>query len=231
MTFLAVVTWRWLDEPIGGLAVAASLTIRPTMAVIAVWWALRRRWTAIAWVIVVGVVVVAVSLPFVGLNPWFQFVAVLRNVSDTTGVEHNLDLSSTALALGVRPDLAAFFLFGGYVLALGAIMLSLRRDREIGFAVTVMASLLLSPLLWNHYLTNLIVPGALLAARGRRFGVLLPLLGWLPPLMLPLVVIAGMFLPFAARDRDRNAAALDLGAAEPESIADADASLSGATGG
>jgi hypothetical protein len=61
--------------------------------------------------------------------------------------------------------------------------------------------------------------------------VLLPLLGWLPPLMLPFVVIAGMLLPFAARDRGRDADALDLGAAEPEPIADADTSLSGAAGG
>ena len=71
---------------------------------------------------------------------------------------------------------------------IGALILSLRRDREISYAVTLMATLLLSPLLWDHYLTNLIVPAALLAARGRRLGVLLPLLGWLPLVLLPFVV-------------------------------------------
>ena len=229
VTFLTVVTWRWLDEPIGGVAVAASLTIRPTMAIVAGWWALRRQWRAVAWVIIGGAVIVLASLPFVGLNPWLQFVTVLRNVSDTTGVAHNLDLASTALALGVPSDLTVVFLFGGYVLAIGTILLSLRRDREIGLAVTVMASMLLAPLLWNHYLTNLVVPGALLAARGRRWAVLLPLLGWLPPLLLPFVVIVGMILPFAARDRD--VAALGLGVDESEPVTDADAGLSSAPSG
>ena len=229
VTFFAVVAWRWLDEPIGALAVAASLTIRPTMAVIAGWWALRRKWQMVAWVIIGAAAIFLATLPFMGLDPWLQFVTVLRNVSDTTGVTRNLDLAATAATLGVPAQLADLFLVGGYILALGAILLSLRRDREIGFAVTLMASLLLAPLLWDHYLTNLIVPGALLAARGRRFGVLLPLLGWLPLVMLPFVVILAMFLPFTVPDR--GVAALELGAVEPEPIADTDAGLRGAAGG
>jgi hypothetical protein len=120
------------------------------------------------------------------------------------------------------------FLLAGYVLAIVAIVLGLRRDREIGFAVTLMATLLLSPLLWDHYLTNLIIPAALLASRGRRWAVLLPLLGWLPLLLLPLVAVAGMLLPFLAPDR--GTLALDLSSDEPEPIADVDPSLSGAAG-
>jgi hypothetical protein len=172
---------------------------------------------------------VAASLPFVGLDPWLQYATVLRHVSNVMGVPRNLDLGSTALALGVIPEVSNVFLIGGYALAIVAILLGLRRDREIGYVVTLMATLLLSPLLWDHYLTNLIVPAALLASRGRRFAVLLPLLGWLPLAFLPLVTILGMLLPFLAPDR--GAKALDVSRDEPEPIADADPSLSGAAGG
>ena len=228
VTFLAVVCWRWLDGPIGGLALAASLTIRTTMAVIAAWWVLRRQWRAVAWTVIGGAALVIASLPFVRIDTWFQYASVLRNVSDVTGVARNVDFGSTGLALGVPAGLSALFLVAGYALAFGAILFSLRRDREIGFAVTLMATLLLSPLLWDHYLTNLIVHGALLAARGRRWGVLLPLLGWLPALLLPFATAAGMLLPFAARDRGK--AELQVGRDEAEAIADADAGVSGTAG-
>jgi alpha-1,2-mannosyltransferase len=228
VTFLAVVAWRSLDEPLSGLSIAASIALRPTMGVIWLWWIARRQWRAVAWTLGgLGGIFVA-SLPFIGADPWIQYVAVLRNLSDVMGVERNIDLGSTGLQLGLSDQASFALLLTGYVLAIGAILLSLRRDREIGFAVTLMATLLLSPLLWNHYLTNLIVPGALLAARGRRWGVLLPLLGWLPLVLLPFVTVAGMLLPFLAPDR--GAAALRVRRDQPESIPDVDAGLSGAAG-
>ncbi len=70
-----------------------------------------------------------------------------------------------------------------------------RRDASAGYVATVGASLLLAPLLWAHYLAGLLLPAALLADRGRRWGLLLPLLGWLPEPLLPLVALAGALLP------------------------------------
>jgi alpha-1,2-mannosyltransferase len=228
VTFFAVVAWRWLDRPASGVAIAASLAVRPAMGVIWIWWLVRRKWQAAAWTVIGLGAMFLVSLPFMGIDPWLQYVKVLRNVSDVMGVDRNLDFGSTALALGVSEPVSNMFLLAGYVLAIGAIVLGLRRDREIAYVVTLMATLLLSPLLWDHYLTNLIVPGALLAARGRRFGVLLPLLGWLPLVALPFVVAIGMLLPFTVRDRGEPA--LVLGGDEPDSIPDVDPSLSGAAG-
>ena len=90
-------------------------------------------------------------------------------------------------------------------MAIAAAVLSLRRDRELSFVVVAMATLFLSPLLWDHYLTQLLIPAAFLAKRGHWWGLLLPLLGWLPALGLkPLLAVAGLaglLLPFLARDR------------------------------
>ena len=67
--------------------------------------------------------------------------------------------------------------------------------------VTLGASMLLSPLLWDHYLATLVLPAAFLAARGRPVALLLPLLTWLPAPVLPLVVVVATVSPFWARDR------------------------------
>src|SRR5688572_28981638 len=49
VTLLGVVIWRWLDRPAAGIALAVSLTVRPTMALIGAWWLLRRMWRPVAW--------------------------------------------------------------------------------------------------------------------------------------------------------------------------------------
>ena len=82
-----------------------------------------------------------------------------------------------------------------------------------------MATLLLSPLLWDHYLTNLLVPAAFLAARGRPWGLALPLLCWAPTILVALapstkpwaeallapIAVAGVLLPFLARSTGERA--------------------------
>jgi hypothetical protein len=201
VTLLAVMLWRALDRPIGSVALAASLTLRPTMGVILLWWLLRGRARPILWTLLAGIVIVGLSLPLVGPEAYLEYMRVLVNISDLMGVRMNGDLGSSALLLGTPPWIAQVALFAGYALALAAVLVSLRRDRELSYVVTLGATLLLSPLLWGHYLTNLLIPAAFLAARGRPWGLALPLLGWLPLALLPAAAVAGMLLPLVARDR------------------------------
>ena len=215
VTFFAVLTWRWLDRPLGGVALAFALTLRPTMGVIAVWWLVRGVWRPIVWLIATGLLIVALTLPIVGLTGWFDYVTVLRNVSDVTGVHRNVDLGSAVIMFGGPSWAASVALFAGYALSIGAIIVSLRRDRELSFVVTTMATILLAPLLWDHYLTLLLVPAAFLASRGRPWGLLLPLLCWIPTILvaldpgleamadgvLPFIAVLGLLLPFLAPDR------------------------------
>ena len=215
VTFFAVMTWRWLDRPVSGIALAFALTMRPTMALIALWWLIRGVWRPIVWLIATGLVIVLVTLPFVGLGRWFDYVTVLRNVSDVTGVRSNVDLGSAVIMFGGPSWAASIALYLGYAISLVAIVLSLRRDRELSFVVTLVSTVLLSPLLWDHYLTLLLVPAAFLASRGKPLGLLLPLLCWIPTILvalspglkgmadgiLPFIAVAGLLLPFAAPDR------------------------------
>ncbi len=195
--------WRWLDRPFGAIAQALAMAVRPTLGVLLLWQLLRRQWRAVAWTIGAGLVLIVLTLPFVGLEGYRDYLTVLRNLGGVTGVEHNLDISTAFLTLGADEQLAELALLAGYGLAIAAIGLSLRREPDLGFVVTATASLLLSPLLWDHYLAMLVLPAAYLAARGRTWGLLLPLLSWLPPIaapfLAPFVVLAATWAPFLAR--------------------------------
>jgi len=139
-----------------------------------------------------------VSLPFVGLKGWFDYVTVVRHLSDVTGVKRNFDMASLALSMDAPSWVVTGLLVAGYAIALGAILLTMRRDGDLQFVVALGASMLLSPLLWNHYFTHLIVTGAFLASRGRRWAILLPLVTWLPQEMLGFTAVAATLLPFLA---------------------------------
>lgn len=198
---LAAIGWRWFDRPVGSAAIAAAVALRSPMAIVLVWQFARRRWRAVAWTVGAGLAMILATVPVVGIAGYLEYFKVLGNLSDITGVPKNVDLGSGALALGASPELANVALFGGYALAVGAIVLSSRRDGEVGFVTTVSATLLLSPLLWDHYLVLLALPAALLASRGWRFAAGLPLLAWLPPIMMPLVAIIGTVGPLLAPAR------------------------------
>ena len=229
VTLLAVAAWRWLDRPLGSICVAMSLAIRPTMGMLGAWWLLRGVWRPAVWTALAAIVLFLVTLPLLGIGAWADYLVVLRNIGDVTGVPRNVDLGSAVLLVGGPEWLAPLALFAGYAVSVAAILLSLRRDRELSFVVTLTSTLLLAPLLWGHYLTLLIVPAAFLASRGLWLGLALPVLGWLPVLLvavfptlgdgaeaiLPLVVLAGVLLPFAAQDRGQRAGFLPVGQVIP----------------
>jgi glycosyl transferase family 87 len=201
VTFFAVVAWRFLDRPAGAASIAASISIRPTMALFVLWWLVRGRLRVVAWTIGFALVLFALTLPFVGIAGWLDYVRVIGNLTEFERIYRNFALGALVGHAGAPSWLAQLALYAGYAVGVGAVLLSLRRDRELSFVVTLGATLLLSPLLWDHYLTNILVPAAFMAGRGRWWALILPLLCWLPQELLAFIAIAGTLVPFAAPDR------------------------------
>jgi hypothetical protein len=199
------VGWRWLGRPLGSVALAIAASVRVSYGLYLIWFALRRAWLPLAWMAAAGLVLIVASLPFVGLDGYRDYLTLLGNVGDTTGVLRNSDLASAALELGVPGELAGWALVPGFAVATAAVLFGLRRDAEVGYMVTLGASYLLTPLLWDHYLAVLVLPASFVAARGRPWALALPLLSWLPALLLPFVVVLATLLPFVARDRKPDA--------------------------
>lgn len=193
--------WRWRETPIAGIALALTMSIRPVQGVVLVWALARRRWAIVAGAIVTLVLVVLVSLPFVGLQAYLDFLTVLRHVSDVDLIHNNLALGAVAVRLGAGPLVETAAIVVWYAIGIGAIVLGLRRDAETSLVVTLTATLFLGPLMWQHYLTLLLLPAALIADRGRPMALALPLLAWLQAPLLPLVAIAATVLPLLPQAR------------------------------
>ncbi len=194
-----VAGWRWMDRPQGSIALAAAISVRPGLGILLIWQFLRRQWRAALWTTGAGIALIVVTLPFVGVDGYRDYLAVLGNLSVPIGASENRDLGSVAFGLGADASMIMLARVLGVLVGIGAILASLRRDREIGYMVTLSASLLLVPLLWDHYLATLVIPAAFLAQRLWTPFLLLPLLAWVPSASA-FVVLGAMLLPLLVRD-------------------------------
>ena len=78
----------------------------------------------------------------------------------------------------------------------------MRCDAETSYVVTVVASQLLSPVLWDHYAMLLLLPTALLLQRRQWWAVAIPLAGWLPAPIYPVLFFVALLAPIVGAARD-----------------------------
>jgi hypothetical protein len=88
-------------------------------------------------------------------------------------------------------------------------VLSLRRDRELGYMIALASSLLLISQMWEFYRMMLALPRALLADRWRPLVLLVLLVLWLPSPWAPLVRLLTIGLLFVLPDRPPNELSAD----------------------
>lgn len=187
---LTAVAWRASGSWLAAVAHATLIAIRQPFGIFFVMWAARWDVRRVVTTLIAGLAMLVVTLPIVGVAAYLDFLAILRSLPDITTGPYNLSLKSTFLAIGAPESLAAVAVPIGAAFALVAsVVAGRRRDDAIAIAVTAVATMLVSPFLHPHYLALLLVPAALLADRGRWWGLLLPLAGWLPDPLLPVVPI------------------------------------------
>jgi hypothetical protein len=142
-----------------------------------VWALLTRRFAAVA-VGVASLIVAAVAATVVlgGIGVWQDYVALLRNVSDPITTPHNFTPGAAAYQAGVPAALAATVqLVSSGLVVIAVVVAIARTSADASFLVTVVASQLLSPVLWDHYAMLLLLPVAWLLERRQWWAVAIPL--------------------------------------------------------
>ena len=201
---LFAVGWRWLDRPLalgGSAAAGAIVKIQPGLVL--AWALITRRWGAVAiGAVILGVAAAVATIVTGGLTVWSDYVAVLRNVSDPISTPHNFTPGAIAFQAGVPEGVAAIIQYASVGLALVAVVVAARaRPADASYLVAVVASQMLSPLLWDHYAVILLLPVAWLLERRQWWAAAVPLatsifvVGIVPSAIYPLVFAIGLFAP------------------------------------
>jgi hypothetical protein len=200
LLLLFAIGWRWLDDPIRlGLSTALGAAIKLQPGIVFVWALLTRRWAAIAVGVVALAVLAVTATVLAGPGIWSDFVTLVRQVGDPIATGHNFTPGAIAYQLGVPSGLAATIQLISTVVVLGAVVVASRMaTAEAGYLVAVIASQLLSPVLWDHYAMLLLLPVAYLCAAGRWWALAIPLVTATPlveitpPIAYPIVFFVAL---------------------------------------
>ena len=174
---LFAIGWRWLGDPIRlGASIALGTAIKLQPAILFVWAILTRRWAAVVAGVVVLLLLAIPATLVGGVDAWSDFTVLVRQVSDPITTIHNFTPGAVAYQLGVSASVASLFQLACTVVVLVSVVVASRwATGEASYLVAVIASQLLSPILWDHYAMLLLLPVAYLCAAGRWWAVLIPL--------------------------------------------------------
>ena len=183
------VGWRWMESPWRfGVATAIGTAIKIQPALL-FGWALvtgRRRaiWLGLGVLAVLAILATIVAGP----SSWIDQATLLARVSKPIDTPHNFTPGRVAFEAGADVRLAWAVQVANWALvAVVVIWATVRCTPVASYLAVVVATQLISPILWDHYALMLLLPVAWLLSRGRRWAVLIPLataaplVGLIPP--------------------------------------------------
>lgn len=215
LAFALAVAWRYRDrvwEP--GVAVGLSVSAKLVSWPILVWMVTTRRWRAALAAVVLGAVVTFAAWAAIGFDGLSGYPDLLRRLSELQS-ERSYSIVGMAATLGVgslAANLTMLVVGGGLLVWCAA--LGRQGDDVRAFTCAVAATLVLSPIVWLHYLVALIVPLAI--ARPRFSWIwLLPVVLWISPkpgyaegyqtfgpALIATILLALLLVPRRSRDEE-----------------------------
>jgi hypothetical protein len=173
--------WRYRDQPlVSGAALGAAVVLKVFLWPLAIWLIATRRFAAAAAAAAMAIGVTVISWAALGFAGFAEYPTLVHRLADTVSTRgFSLVALSSDLGLG-RGGYAVTWAVGG-VLLVGVLLVARGRDGDRrSFALAVMASLLLTPIVWLHYFVLLYGPISLW--RRSLAGVwLVPFLFWATP--------------------------------------------------
>jgi alpha-1,2-mannosyltransferase len=195
--------WRALDRPTTlGVSVGLGTLVKVQPALLLAWAAMTGRWRAVAVAIFVVIGATVVTVVVAGIQPWLDYPTLLGRVASPLTTPHNFTPGAVAVQSGASLELAGAVQAIATALALGAVVIASRRaSADAAYLVTVVASQLVSPLLWDHYAMLLLLPVAWLLERRGWWALAIPLatsilvIGIAPAVVYPVCFAVALVAP------------------------------------
>ena len=156
-----ILTWRATargDERTSGALSGVMAAFKLTPAILGWWLLTSRRWSAVRWALVAGLIVLAVSLLGAGLDAHLRYLGIVRETSAQGA--RPLSLAGMALFVGVPATVAS--MLPTVALVTGMVFVGLLRHRPgPAFIVAVLTMVFGSPTVsinWFIYLLACLAP-------------------------------------------------------------------------
>jgi alpha-1,2-mannosyltransferase len=161
----AAVAWRWrgrLWPP--AIAIASIIVAKLFPWPLAVWLLVTRRFRALALTLVIGGVATIAAWAVIGFAGMTEYPRMLSNLAFVEE-GHGPSIVALLLAVGIPAGVGKVVALGAAAALLGAAWRFAGRPEgaQRAFGLTVMAALIASPLVWQHYLVLVFVPIALMS--------------------------------------------------------------------
>jgi hypothetical protein len=178
----AAITWRWRDNArVVALALGGVIALKLILWPLLVWlWVTGRRLQAVA---AFSVALVAFAIGWVAIG-FPSLTGYAHLLSSLNALENNRGYSLVRVGhlLGASSQVAELAAYAGGAILLLAVVLCAKRGfaDQRTFTLAIVASLALTPIVWQSYFAILLVP---IALNRPRLDVvwLLPLAFWLAP--------------------------------------------------
>ena len=215
LLLLFAIGWRWRDKPLAlGLSMATGALIKVQPVILLAWAGATGRWRAVA--VALGSLVVAALVATVAFGPgvWSDYLALLGRVNSSVTTPNGFSVGAILYQAGVAEGTARTVQTVTTLAVVGVVIVAiLRASAEVSYLTTVVASQVLSPLVWDHYAVVLILPVAWLLEQGRwwALGIMLitsiPVVLFLPMAIYPFLFGIGLVAPMLVEAMDRRRAA------------------------
>jgi hypothetical protein len=167
LLLLAAIAWRWRDRRwVSGSALAAALSLKLFLWPLLVWFLATRRFGAAG--IAAGLALVATLgawavIGFEGMTSYPELLRLLTDIVETVG----LSLVALGDQAGLPSGLARTLpLLVGIPLLAAVFVVARREDGDRrAFSLAVIAAIAITPIVWLHYFTLLVLPLALARPR------------------------------------------------------------------
>jgi len=142
-------------QRVAGLAIGVATVIKLFPAIVLLWFLLTGRRTAALWTVIGAAALSIATLPITGIQPWLDFPTVLANMS--APIDPAASFAPTAWLAPVIGFTLARVLVTGVGVAIVA-WSARRQPAALSYAVAVLVSVLITPALWSHYLSMILLP-------------------------------------------------------------------------
>lgn len=170
----AALVWRYRNSiVVPSLALAAALMLKPLLWPLAIWLAATRRWRSAGLTVLAAGVGTIAGYAALHINGLHSYPALVRATTTIEG-RGSYSLYGLLSRLGLPAPLVVAYAIGAMLLV--AMWVLARRDERLSFVAAIAATLALTPIMWVHYFSLLLIP---LAFGSRRLSW-----WWAPPVLM-----------------------------------------------